>query len=380
MTPRRTVWSLLLLAPLLSGCSMADLAGLRIDTSPSGGQVVFLWSTSAGQEDDAALAVVRTDGTGFRWIPEGKDGTAPAWSPDGRWIAFSRGPTAGRTARALYLYDVAAQTTRLLSPDGGVPMVWREDSQRLFTIRHTRDGTLEALWLKLTGEPVFRILLPFRDYSPFASVWWPHTDEVAVIGNPGTTPYLGTFASGNVYVVGPGEVQQITQAGDIAGLGLASDGRRLFWARSDDRTTRIRLYSYDRATRAIRTLEPALGLGALQTDPGFRPYGEPFISFSPSGSRLILSVQFRGREKEKRTPFYQGVYSTALDGSDLRLVRRSRQQDDAFLIPRWTRDGKHIVVLGNDQKQIFLASHSADGSRRKTLVSVPIPTPTPTPR
>lgn len=201
---------------------------------------------------------------------------------------------------------------------------------------------------------------------------------MAVVG--GFTDSYGNSVA-DVYTIEPGEVGQLTRAGDILeALGLASDGQRLLWARADHRTVRIRLYSYDRATRAIKTLEPALRLRALQTDPGFQLNEVRLTSFSPSGGRVLLAVQFRGPARDKRTPEYYGLYSAALDGSDLRLVRRSRPQDDGFLIPRWTRDGNHIIVFGNDQKQIFLASHSADGSRRKTLVSLPVPTPTPTPR
>jgi Tol biopolymer transport system component len=63
--------------------------------------------------------VVNTDGHGLQQLTQlGEDDPIPAWSPDGRWIAFS-------AAAGLYLLDPARREVKLLHLDaGGGGITW----------------------------------------------------------------------------------------------------------------------------------------------------------------------------------------------------------------------------------------------------------------
>jgi Tol biopolymer transport system component len=54
------------------------------DWSPDGSRIAFGYSTNNRSD----IAEIRSDGTGRRRLV--RNGAAPAYSPDGRWIAFSR--------------------------------------------------------------------------------------------------------------------------------------------------------------------------------------------------------------------------------------------------------------------------------------------------
>jgi Tol biopolymer transport system component len=63
--------------------------------------------------------IVNSDGRGLQQLTQlGEDDPVPAWSPDGRWIAFTG-------AAGLYLLDPARKELKLLHTDGGGPgLTW----------------------------------------------------------------------------------------------------------------------------------------------------------------------------------------------------------------------------------------------------------------
>ena len=64
------------------------------------------------------IAVINADGTGLRYLTNSKTGdTDPAWSPDGRWIAFVRHGD-------LWLMDANGASQRLLVRNATQP-AWK---------------------------------------------------------------------------------------------------------------------------------------------------------------------------------------------------------------------------------------------------------------
>jgi Tol biopolymer transport system component len=72
-----------------------DSAGPEsVDWAPDGRRLVFTRPTRAGEEPPWELAIVGLDGRGWRVLVRSQAGRpllGARWSPDGRWIAYSRG-------------------------------------------------------------------------------------------------------------------------------------------------------------------------------------------------------------------------------------------------------------------------------------------------
>ncbi len=136
--------------------SVADLAPAW---SPSASLIAFQRARAAGS-DSWDLWVMRADGGRQRRIA--RDGTRPAWSPDGRSIAFGQ-PT-GQVRGCcqvtnLMVVDANGGHRRLLVRNGGRP-AWSPDGARILFQRLS--GTRSHLWIvnadgsglrQLTGPP-----------------------------------------------------------------------------------------------------------------------------------------------------------------------------------------------------------------------------------
>jgi TolB protein len=140
LTVRSACVALLLLS---SGCTGSDASSGAADAAASGrsarnscdplpdlptGRIVY---TQVRDDGSAAVYVMKPDGTDRRCLVDttGPD-TGPAWSPDGRWVAFQ-----GGTAEQEDLFVVRADGTGLKpltdTPDWEGGPVWAPDGQRI---------------------------------------------------------------------------------------------------------------------------------------------------------------------------------------------------------------------------------------------------------
>jgi Tol biopolymer transport system component len=101
----------------------------RLVWSPDGRQIAFEADPRRG---DHRIYVINADGSDLRQIidGEGRD-SAPAWSPDGQWIAFARWTD-------LWLVRPDGAEAHVLLVTGNLPtrqVVWSPDSQRIAFLR-----------------------------------------------------------------------------------------------------------------------------------------------------------------------------------------------------------------------------------------------------
>jgi dipeptidyl aminopeptidase/acylaminoacyl peptidase len=205
------------------------LAGCKggMDFSPDGKKLAI--STGAG------VVTVNTDGTNMRLIPGGKDGTDPSWSPDGRYILFTRSSDKGNE---LYLHDVKARKSLRVGVGLQAPFAWRDDSRRFVALGTGPGDYALAVWCDApSGKIVQKVTLPVGHvFSGFdhRMIWLPGTDDIAFMA----------LEQPNLFLVESGKVKQVTTTGDITGIGKLSDGSALLWARSEPprNTKRITIY------------------------------------------------------------------------------------------------------------------------------------------
>jgi Tol biopolymer transport system component len=143
--------------------------------SPDGRRIAFS-SSRAGTFD---LYVMRADGTGTRRLTSTKDSDAhPTWSPDGSRLAFQRGP--GR----ILVIGAAGSGARLLTEDTAEESqpAWSPEGSWIAYVRRAPGGPVRELWLARPDGSGRRQLTRMNaaSYSP---AWSPDGNTVAFASN-----------------------------------------------------------------------------------------------------------------------------------------------------------------------------------------------------
>ena len=361
------IWQALVLMALAIVAAGCEPSPNRVDSSPSGRQLAVDWV----EGDRQGIVLVNADGTGHRWLGGGEDGTWPAWSPDGRWIAYRVTRTEGDgVARShLYLYDLASRTPRRLPFDLTPPILWREDGHRLAAIRQVGDKKPVLVRFTLAGTILSEVPLPFSWVEREIALWVPGSDDVLLVGSEASTPE--TMAS-NLYRVGIGEVQAITRTGDVIGAGTSRDGRRILWARTaSGEEDPLYLYVHDRIAGTARRIPFAARPTGVRAAAGYTLRTAGLATFSPDARQIAWVVLFaRPTPAGTPRPGYLACYVSRLDGTDLRLLRYFETVDGSC-VPYWTRDGRRLVLLEGNGKGHTLAVYDAERWERRVLLKSP---------
>jgi Tol biopolymer transport system component/DNA-binding winged helix-turn-helix (wHTH) protein len=311
--------------------------------SPDGNQIVFAWSPpDAGVQHLYVKSVgdVQTVGAGTpRELTDGTDPDSdPAWSPDGRWIAFLRQDAASRLALAMVsAAGGPVRTLRVLSGKDLFRPAWSADSSALAVMDSGENGagifrvsaeTGQATHLTSTAASVS------GDWAPAFS----RDGRMLAFARNGGSALTGILYLMDVDRAGFALGQPRTVATDRV------DFTSLEWS-SDSRTLIA-------GTRAGLVEVPASGGPAAPL---------PFPDASqPSVSR-----------RSNRLVFVQSVRDTDIyrvpgpDGSDpIASVVSSTRSDAA---PAWSPDGRRIAFVSErtGSEQIWLAD--SDGRHPQQL-------------
>ncbi len=311
--------------------------------SPDGTQIVFAWSPpDAGVQHLYVKSVgdARTIGAGTpRELTDGPDSDSdPAWSPDGRWIAFLRQDAASRHALALIpAAGGPVRSLRVLSGKSPFRPAWSADSSALAVLDSDENG---AGIFRVSAETGHETHLT----SPSASV---SGDWSPAFSPDGRT--LAFSRNGGSALTGILYLMDVDRAGFAVGPPRTvatdrSDFTSLEWS-SDSRTLIA-------GTRAGLVEVPASGGPAAPL---------PFPDASqPSVSR-----------RSNRLVFVQSVRDTDIyrvpgpDASDpIARVISSTRSDAA---PAWSPDGRRIAFISerSGSEQIWLAD--SDGRHPQQL-------------
>ena len=150
--------------------------------SPDGRRIAFVsgrFRTSVGAPSRARLHTLAADGADVRHLADGLTGVAlqaPAWSPDGRAIAVAAGSwKSGVGDHALYLVDAdSGAFVRLAETVSGG--AWSPDGMRLAFAQP--EGTQVAIYtIAADGTDAQRVTTYFRLWRTWhgSQAWWIHT-------------------------------------------------------------------------------------------------------------------------------------------------------------------------------------------------------------
>ncbi len=309
--------------------------------SPDGKWIAYDLTTTdmAANKRNTAVWLMRRDGTGARELGAGD---SPAWSPDGKTIAFG---SAGQIA----LYDVATSKTRKLAEiSGGASSIkWLPDGKGLLAVsdvevakapspaskarvidsllyRHwtTWQGPTRShiLYVPLTGAT--RDLTPGAlDAPPFAVGGGSEFDvspdgkELVFARNTDEHPERSTNADLFLVPIAGGEAQRITtRTGADTAPVYSPDGRWIAYrsqSRAGYESDLWELWLYDRETRQSKRIAADF------------PNWIESVSWSPDSKTMFITAPLEGRN---------AIYEVTLDGR-ARLVHNAGSADAIEVAP-----------------------------------------------
>jgi Tol biopolymer transport system component len=102
---------------------------------------------------------------------------SPAWSPDGRFVLFTRNAREGtRGTPAIYRFNVSTGRAQALTTAGYATPSWSRDGRFVAATRTTSFGTDVVILDGRTGVELLRVT---NDESSFSPVWSPKGDAIA---------------------------------------------------------------------------------------------------------------------------------------------------------------------------------------------------------
>jgi Tol biopolymer transport system component len=346
----------------LAGAILGDSSGAGQGAAAArNGRIAF------ADDDLGKLRVVSSDGSELRVIAQCKRSARscalaePAWSPNGKQIAFVSGlqgfPRLHETLSVSVEDSDSGRVRRLTwcgicgRPFGG-GLGWSPDGSWIVFSRNSGARGAQALWLVDTAGGKLRRLTDCRaefcvDVSP---AWSPDGQRIV----------FSRFADAGsaLYTVRPdgSQLTRITNSATAADPQWSPDGRKIAY----DGDNKIFIIDADGSHQELLFARKA-GSGPV---PGKAGGGLGVPSWSPDGTRLAFF----------NTPRSQGGYRAEVwtinaDGSAKRRLYRSVCCLWNWAAPVWSPDGKQIAFAASAAHGLLLIA--SDGRRLRRLSRAP---------
>ena len=379
--------------------------------SPDGNQVAFVWNGEKQDNEDIYVKMIGTNGPPLRLTTDAAPDYGPAWSPDGRFIAFLRELPTGRTAVLLIpaigglehkVAEIRSENVRPTRP------AWSRDGSWLAI--SGRDSATEPFALFLlsveTGE-MRRLTSPpkqfFGDVDPafspdgrslaFSRAIDAHevdlcelyllalSDELKPAGEPSQITFgskgvrypawttdgreiaysVGFFVRGGLWRIavsghaaGRAEPQHLSDVGNEAYQpAISHSGHRLAYANWLHHRSIWRMAAPGMEDKSLRPLNPPnLLISSTRDDEG--------PQFSPDGQKIAFE-SIRSGSLE--------VWICNADGSN--AVQLTSFRGPSVTTPRWSPDGGRIAFDSDAAGQWDIYVVGVNGGKPQRMTTDP---------
>lgn len=330
------------------------------DISPDGSQIVF-----RSERDGGGIYAVSTLGGESRLlIPRAY---VPRFSPDGGRIAYAQGTFGtGSFAGELFVLDVPTGGSRAVAPNAATlgPPAWSPDGKSLAFVGEAIRGGGEGvhLWIcspdgkpavKLTSKPIGGSRLYFGQPRTVSVAWW--DDGIVLSINEGDTANLWAGAVDRVSHRLKGDLKRITMgSGNEVMPSISADGRMVFASRVQS----ANIWAVNPANAAT-TLRPLTNDRARNLRPSISADGSKMAYVSDRGGDFDVYVKnlIDGADRVvARTPVRESYAAISRDGTQV----ASYDSHDTWITPTnggtprllcrqcerpegWTPDGALLV-------------------------------------
>jgi eukaryotic-like serine/threonine-protein kinase len=317
--------------------------------SPDGERIVFRSAREGG-----GLFVMGRTGEAVRRLTRG--GFNPAWSPDGRQIAYTTFPQELRPQNTEGLSELwivgadGSNVRRLVAHDVSLPS-WSPNGSRIaFRLRLSlsdQRGGLVSVPVA-GGEPTPLVKDGNLDWNP---VWTHDGRYVYFISDRGGSTNIWRVRVDESSGRPLSEPEPITSPAPFAAfLSVSVDGRRLAYS-SILETQTIQRLSIDLASGAAAAAPSAVTMGTrFWANPDPSPDGQFVVAYSqvnPEGDLYIFRTDGSGASRQLTS-------DTAVDR-----------------VPRWSPDGAWISAFSNRSGSLQIWKIRPDGSDLQRVTQVP---------
>jgi eukaryotic-like serine/threonine-protein kinase len=360
--------------------------------SPDGERVVFSWIGGAGQGDDLYVRLIGDESKQQLTASPNTD-LSPAWSPDGRQIAFVRSgpeiaeirliPSIGGVERIVATIDRGIfRQHRWLDwcPDGKHLIVAdRQDVAEPWALFRVDTETGEKL--RLTSPPATHN----GDWSPRVS---PEGSQLAFARSPGSYSSIVMVQDLDESFAPSGDPRQVLSSVWSSAPFWSADGREILFASgSSDRPQLARVpakggksehlaYAADSSEGSVsragnrlvyvrRRVNHDIWRASLPEGEKMEPllfstYRETTPKYSPDGSRIAFASSQSG---------YREIWVSDSDGAN--PVQLTELESPLSTAPYWSPDGSKIVFqsIVDNQRDIFVIR--ASGGKPTKLTDHP---------
>jgi Tol biopolymer transport system component len=282
--------------------------------SPDGRRIAFTRSSNG----DGQIVVMNADGTGVSRLTQddATDNYAPAWSPDGRRIVFVSRPKGHETGSDIYLMDADGSDLRQLTRTAAREErpAWSPDGARIL-FASDRDGGFQLYTMDADGGNQTRVTSgPGQSWSP---AWSPDGRRIAFVSDRegSAAIYVMDADGGNTRRVSEGRSRTDAPA-------WSPDGGKIVFTVNREGNDSLYVVDADGG-------DPT----NLSNNPGL---GSSLAAWSPDGARIAYAGQGHAARPKDVLHSYNVLsiilQSALLMGTILLLVRRWRLPAGALTV------------------------------------------------